>query len=322
MKVLKAIRVVRLSLFGKRVPMLNRFVGDEGQRLLVEAIKSQAMVSGNQELAEKIAQMSKLEEVEIGGSIITQGDSTNEIFFIISGSFSIVVNGREVAIRGAGDHVGEMGAIEPTQARTASVVAKEKSLVAKISEANFGDLGRKFPELYKSIAKELSRRLSQRNRYVKAIHHRIRIFIICSVEALPIARLIHNGLQHDPFDVIIWSEGVFKVTNYTLETLEHEVDQADFAIAVAHSDDVLEIRETQWPVPRDNVIFELGLFMGRLGRARAILMEPREGKVRLPSDFSGLTTIHYKYLPGQDESSHMAPAVNALRTHIEKLGPG
>ncbi len=64
------------------------------------------------------------------------------------------------------------------------------------------------------------------------VHHSI-----CSAEALPVARLIHSGLQHDDFDVILWSEGVFKATNYTLQTLEDEVDQADFAIAVAYGDD-------------------------------------------------------------------------------------
>ena len=301
--------------------MLNRFAGDSGRQLRVDAFRSQALVAGNNELAEKLADMAELVEVSLGSSIITQDDYTNDIFFILVGSFSVIVNGREVAARGSGDHVGEMGAIEPTQRRAATVTAIENSLVAKIGESAFNDLGKQYPELYKFIAKELARRLLQRNRFVKPIHDRVRIFIICSVEALPVARLIHSGLQHDPFDVIIWSEGVFKATNYTLETLEDEVDQADFAIAVAHSDDIAEIREKEWPVPRDNVIFELGLFMGRLGRARAILMEPREEKVKLPSDFAGVTTIGYRYVPGKDEASHIAPAVNMLRTHIEALGP-
>ncbi|MBK5122061.1 nucleotide-binding protein [Burkholderia sp. R-69980] len=301
--------------------MMNRFVGDKGRRLRVDAFKNQKLVAGNSELAEKLADMSELVEVATGTSIITQDDYTNDIFFILVGSFSIVVNGREVATRNAGDHVGEMGAIEPTQKRSATVTATQESLVAKISEEAFDRLGNQYPELYKFIAKELARRLLQRNWMVKNIHERIRIFIICSVEALPVARLIHNGLQHDPFDVIIWSEGVFKVTNYTLDTLESEVNQADFAIAIAHGDDVAEIREKQWPVPRDNVIFELGLFMGRLGRARAILMEPREDKVKLPSDIAGVTTIGYRYVPGKDEASHIAPAVNDLRSHIRALGP-
>lgn len=301
--------------------MLNRFSGNTGRRLRVDAFRRQALVAGNDELAEKLADMAELVEVTLGSSIITQDDYTNDIFFILVGSFAVIVNGREVAVRGSGDHVGEMGAIEPTQRRAATVKALENSLVAKISESAFDALGKQYPELYKFIAKELARRLLQRNRLVKAIHDRVRVFIICSVEALPVARLIHSGLQHDPFDVIIWSEGVFKATNYTLESLEDEVDQADFAIAVAHSDDIAEIREVEWPVPRDNVIFELGLFMGRLGRSRAILMEPREEKVKLPSDFAGLTTIGYRYAPGKDEASHIAPAVNALRTHIQAMGP-
>jgi predicted nucleotide-binding protein len=301
--------------------MNNRFAGDTGRRLRIEAFKDQKLVGGNGDLAETLADMCELIEVPIGTTIIAQDDYTNDIFFILSGSFTIVVNGRQVATRSTGDHVGEMGAIEPAQKRSATVTAAEESLVAKISEAQFDQLGASYPGLYKHIAKELARRLLQRNALVRPTHDRIRIFIICSVEALPVARLIHNGLQHDPFDVIIWSEGVFKVTNYTLETLEDQVDQADFAIAIAHGDDVAEIRDKQWPVPRDNVIFELGLFMGRLGRARAILMEPREERVKLPSDMAGVTTIGYRYAPGRDEASHIAPAVNELRTHVTALGP-
>jgi predicted nucleotide-binding protein len=301
--------------------MIERFAGAAGRRLRVEAMKAQTLVSGDQELAEKLADIAELVSVPAGTDIITQDDYTNAIFFILSGQFSVVVNGREVARRGSGDQVGEMGAIEPTQRRAATVRAISDSLVAKIGEHSFDELGRIYPVLYKSIARELARRLLQRNKLIKPLNDRIRIFIICSTEALPVARLIHSGLQYDDFDVVLWSEGVFKVTNYTLQTLEDEVDQCDFAIAVAHGDDVSSSRNQQWPVPRDNVIFELGLFMGRLGRARAILMEPREEKIKLPSDLAGVTTIGYRYAPGKDESSHIAPAVNALRTHIKTLGP-
>lgn len=301
--------------------MLNRLTGEGGRRLRIATFKDHKLVAGNQELAEKLADLAELIEATSGSAIINQNDYTNDIFFILIGSFSIVVNGREIAVRSAGDYVGEMGAIEATQRRSATVKARENSLVARITEASFDDLGKQHPVLYKTIAQGLARRLLERNRLVKPIHGRTRLFIICSVEALPIARLIHNGLQHDPFDVILWSEGVFKVTNYTLQTLEDEVDQADFAIAVAHGDDITESRASEWPVPRDNVIFELGLFMGRLGRSRAILMEPREEKVKLPSDLAGITTIGYRYMPGKDEASHLAPAVNELRTHIQALGP-
>jgi predicted nucleotide-binding protein len=61
--------------------------------------------------------------------------------------------------------------------------------------------------------------------------------------------------------------------------------------------------------------------MGRLGRHRAILMEPREEKVKLPSDLAGITTITYRYEKGRDAAALLAPACNALRKHINELGP-
>lgn len=99
------------------------------------------------------------------------------------------------------------------------------------------------------------------------------------------------------------------------------MDQCDFAVAITHGDDETTSRGKEWPAPRDNVIFELGLFMGRLGRKRAILMEPREDGVKLPSDMAGVTTIPYVHDPKADTDAEFGPACNALRTSILTLGP-
>ena len=57
-----------------------------------------------------------------------------------------------------------------------------------------------------------------------------------------------------------------------MESLERELDQSDFAIAIAQPDDLTESRGEAKPTPRDNVIFELGFFMGRLdGTVRCCL---------------------------------------------------
>ena len=61
--------------------------------------------------------------------------------------------------------------------------------------------------------------------------------------------------------------------------------------------------------------------MGRLGKARAILMEPRDDNVKLPSDLAGITTIPYRFEVGADSAALLAPACNALRKHILSLGP-
>jgi predicted nucleotide-binding protein len=241
---------------------------------------------------------------------------------ILTGSADILVKGTRVASRSVNDVVGEMAAVDPGMRRSADVTATEEMVVAQVSEAQLADVGARFPEVFKHIAVLMAQKLYERRNHVRSTSSKLRIFIICSAEAIEIGRAVHNAFAHDDFDVIPWYEGVFRATSYTLQTLEGEVDKADFAIAIAHADDVVEYRETDWPAPRDNVIFELGLFMGRLGRERAILLEPRNNKVRLPSDLAGVTTITYKFdKANRDRAAQIAPACNDLRNYVREKGP-
>ncbi|MFS8047023.1 TIR domain-containing protein [Rhizobium sp. BR 314] len=301
--------------------MKERFEGDPGRRLRVEALAGQKMILGNMPLAEEVADVCVIEEYPTGSEVIEQETDTNDIYFMLSGTVQIIVNGHPVAVRGPGDTVGEMAAIQPTQKRSATVVAQSSVVVAKLSEQQFAEIASRHPQLYRAIAQELSRRLIERNKLVNIHRDKIRVFIISSVEGLPIARAIQSAFEHDPFTCTIWTDGVFRVASYTMDALEAAVDDSDFAIAIAHADDVTAYRGQEWPSPRDNVILELGLFMGRLGRRRAILMEPRDEKVRLPSDMAGLTTIPYRFEPGQDVAAKLAPACNKLRDHILEMGP-
>lgn len=301
--------------------MIDRFLGEHGRSNRVEAMLGQAIVGGNANLAMELAERAELLAVGENRTLIEQDGDDDDLYLILAGSFSIVVNGRRVAGRGRGEHVGEMAMIEPTQRRSATVVAEEEAVVAKVSSADFADLGSQYPEMYRHIAKTLARRLRERNKLVGRYREKIRVFIISSVEALPVARIVQNSFEHDPILSVLWTDGVFRVTSYALDALEAAVEDCDFAIAVAHGDDVAQFRGQDWPVPRDNVVFELGMFMGRLGRQRAILMEPREEKVRLPSDLSGITTILYRYEKGRDGNALMAPACDRLRNHILDLGP-
>lgn len=293
----------------------------ENARLRLEAISEQNCVSGNFELAAALDKRGLLKSFGAGTEFIKQGDESTDIFFILSGECEINVNGRTLAKRGPRQHVGEMAALQPTQPRSATCVASENVVALQISAVDLAEIGDNFPSVYRAFAKELSRRLIERNKSVNSYRDKVRIFIISSVEALPIARLIQTAFEHDSFTTVIWTDGVFRVANYPIESLEEQIDTSDFAIAIAHADDVTSIRGQEWPAPRDNVIFELGLFLGRLGRARAILMEPREEKVKLPSDLTGVTTIAYRFEPGSDAAALMAPSCNRLRDHILALGP-
>ena len=46
-------------------------------------------------------------------------------------------------------------------------------------------------------------------------------------------------------------------------------------------------------MPRDNLLFELGLFTGALGRARTFMVYCRDDKLHLPSDLAGVTAATY-----------------------------
>lgn len=301
--------------------MIERFEGLKGKRLLHEALAGQRMLRDTPSCLDEVIDRGQLVEFRKGSVLIEQETETNEVYLILTGSCDVIVNGRKVAMRGPGNHVGEMAAIQPTQPRSATVVAAEKMVALRLDEQSFSDLASRYPQIYRSVAQELARRLLDRNRTIGAFREQVRVFVICSTEALPIARILANAFEYDPFAVEIWNEGCFKISNYTLQDLEAAVDNSDFAIAIAHADDHTESRDQHWPSPRDNVIFELGLFMGRLGRARAILMEPRDQDIKLPSDLAGITTIPYRFEKNGENQRLMGPACNKLRDHIKCLGP-
>ncbi|WP_250514404.1 TIR domain-containing protein [Caballeronia sp. INDeC2] len=300
--------------------MKERFEGEAGRRRLIEALREQRTVAGNEQLATDLANLLELVDIKAGDALIEQGADDNDMYFLLGGTFDVSVNGKKVAQRSAGDHVGEMAALLPFQLRSASVISVDGGVVGKLTEPQLVSLGKAYPDIWRWIAKELSRRLLQRNRLVAEAREKIRIFVISSVEALPIARAVENAFEYDDYNVTLWTHDVFKASRYPIESLEAELDVSDFAIAIVQPDDVTKMRGEDRAVPRDNVIFELGFFMGRLGRERAILMEPRGEEVSLPTDLSGITTIPYKYADGKGLAAAMGPACNRLRSLINELG--
>ena len=195
---------------------------------------------------------------------------------------------------------------------------QKNRFVCKLSQPQLAELAKIEPLIWKGIAKELARRLEQRNALVTSTREKIRVFVISSAEALELARTIQNAFEHD-FLVTVWTDGVFRASWYPVESLEAQIDQSDFAIAIVQPDDITIKRGVEVATARDNVIFELGLFIGRLGRKRSFLVEPRGEEVELPSDIKGITTLSYKYDPKALPET-LAPACNKMRSIIKDLG--
>lgn len=59
----------------------------------------------------------------------------NDIYFVLASTFAVIVNGRRVALRRVGQHLGEMAIVDPVVRRSATVIVSEASLVAQLSEA-------------------------------------------------------------------------------------------------------------------------------------------------------------------------------------------
>lgn len=298
--------------------MIERFNADPEKRLLIDTLRQQQLICGNVEVATAIANICTLAEVPRGTEIIRQNADDNDLVFLIAGEVSIQVSGRHVAHRRAGQHVGEMSVVSPGTRRTAAVVALESCVTARIPEAEFNRMATDHPQLWRAIAAELVERLRQRNTLVRPVNPQPVIFIGSSVEGLDVARAIQNGLAHDPVLVRTWTDRVFTASSISIDALEQHAQAADFAVMVATADDLLEIRDQQLRAPRDNVIFELGLFMGQLGRRRSYLVHPRTSDLRLPTDLLGVTPLTYAaYADATELAARIAPVCNEIRTQVQ-----
>ena len=121
-----------------------------------------------------------------------------------------------------------------------------------------------------------------------------RIFIGSSVEGKAIADAIQQNLNRDAF-CTVWTQGIFGLGQTTIESLLGAVSNNDFGVFVLSPDDVVNIRKDSFTATRDNVLFELALFIGRYGRDRAFMVKPMNVKdFHIPTDLLAVTPAEYE----------------------------
>ena len=128
------------------------------------------------------------------------------------------------------------------------------------------------------------------------------IFVGSSSEALDLAHTLSIGLEQFA-DVTVWNEGIFQLGSTTIESLLRALDIFDFAVLLVTPDDITVSRGRRRATPRDNVLFELGLFVGRLGRFRTFVVVPSGSGQKIPSDLAGVTFAHYQSNRGTDPAA-------------------
>lgn len=286
--------------------MFERLKGDKGRPEVIQLLLRQELVERKMERAEYLFDNGVLKVYEPGEALIRLRDEASSVFFILKGEVTIYI-GRHtlVASFGSDNHVGEIAALQ-VATRSANVDAIGAVIALELPKDFFTSFLKRFPDASFALAMDFARRLESRNSSVKKPGKKHRIFAISSLEALDIATSGVRGFMGDPhFDFYPWPVETFKTGSYLLEDLEAELGIADFAVAIAQDDDIGESRGTRKAVPRDNVIFELGLFMGRLGRKRTILMVPEGKDVKLPSDLRGISIIEYPKNVSTDKHATM-----------------
>lgn len=147
-----------------------------------------------------------------------------------------------------------------------------------------------------------------------------RVFIGSSVESLEIAYALQENLEFYA-EVTVWTQGIFELSKYNLDSLLDVVDSSDFGIFIFSPDDISIIRDKEKNTVRDNVIFELGLFVGKLGKERAFIVMPRscEDNLALPTDLIGITPALFDQ-DRQDGNMQAAlgPAASQINKAIKK----
>lgn len=278
--------------------LIDRF---QNKTVLMEALLAQVIVQGDREVAAALADAGQVVEFATGEVLIHENATDRNMYFLLFGKVGVSVKGKYLYPRERNVAVGEMSVVNPAIVRSATITAMEPTVTLKVSPETLDQIARVQPRVYLLIAAELASRLLQRNSLIRAPNPRPRVFFISSKESLSVAKAIRHGLRYSDADSLLWSdEDMFPPGSYPLEVLEHEVDLADFGVAIAHPDDIVRSRRSQSPAPRDNVIFELGFFMSRLGRKRTFLLVPQmDADLKLPSDFKGMTPIMYPPLTGK-----------------------
>lgn len=176
------------------------------------------------------------------------------------------------------------------------------------------------------------RDLAHRNAETVAVHEGPRdlsveprrepkVFVSSSMSGLPVGRSFQLALEEQrDVRTIFWRQA-FGPSVSNLENLEKIFASVDFAIFLFTPDDFRVKDGTSQTVPRDNIIFEVGMSVGRLGIARTFMLAPHDFAVSIPTDLAGLSLVTYSQNDVLSELEQaMGVAATKIRLAMQKIG--
>jgi hypothetical protein len=145
------------------------------------------------------------------------------------------------------------------------------------------------------------------------------LFVGSSTEGIEYAKALQVNLDQ-LCQVILWSQGVFGLSGGTLEALTEKIQSVDFGVLVVTPDDLVTSRKSTNAAPRDNVLLELGICIGALGRQRSFLVHDRSRELKLPSDLAGITHASFQPHDNGNASAAMGAACTLIEKRVRELG--
>ncbi|EXR21369.1 TIR domain-containing protein [Acinetobacter baumannii] len=296
----------------------ERFIRDAA--LATSELRKHKYVEHDDDICQKLWNIGNLVEFKKDNFLIKQGDTDQFIYLILSGSAQVIINGNTLKYhRKETDAVGEMTILNPSAPRLASIKAISDMSVLQLDYIDFKKILDEFPKMYASVLRDITTKFNQRNDYCKPVNEKPILFLISSVESLSVAEDILCNLEYVNVDVQLWSDKErFSAGSNTLSVLEEHVKKADFAIAIFNDDDEATYRKELKKIPRDNVVLELGMFLGRLGKERALFALPKDIDVKIPTDFNGITPLKFSRVGGSKIDTRIL--VREIKDKIETLG--
>ncbi|GAO05296.1 TIR domain-containing protein [Anaeromyxobacter sp. PSR-1] len=301
--------------------MKDRFAGTSGRPNLIAALAQQRIIQHDDAIAQALASTGELVEFAAGETVVAQRATDSDVFFIISGDADVFVNNREVATRGPREVIGEMVAVDPTARRSATVKARTPLLCLKVSAPDFVAAGEGSAKFWRAIADMTGNRLRQRERFHRPANDVPVMFVGSSSEGLPVVGELEEAFKHDhALALHPWTKDVFGPSGVLIDDLLVEVENSDFALFVFGPDDKIASRGDTQDGPRDNVIFEMGLFVSRLGRERVFMLREKGTTLKIPSDLLGITPVTYVCKGGCTLGQALGGAVNEIRKAVRSQG--
>lgn len=91
--------------------------------------------------------------------------------------------------------------------------------------------------------------------------------------------------------------------DYTIDRFERTLSPEDYGVIILTTEDLtLDPHENQYIIKDYNLIFQLGLLVGKLSRKKCFIITPAKKKVKLPTDIVGVTPITYNPSRNIDEA--------------------